>query len=421
MDAIRSDTSTALPASVSRRCRVRPRRARGTAPDLGGARLASSCSPRCCCRAPRRGAGRRAPTACCRSRRSPRGSPTLRSRCPRRRSRRWKRSLPIGKRARPTSWSSSSCLRPSRSRSRRYALRVAETWKIGRKGQDNGVVMLIARNDKKTRLEVGYGLEGTLTDVTARRIIAEIDRAAIQRGELRGGHRCREDRIIAVVAEGKPLPPRRRNRPDGRRRFDFPMLLLILFIVVPLVGGMLRSIFGKLLGSTVGAGIVGAAAWFVAGSDRDRRTRRGRRLHRDDLCRHRRPAAGRRGGGGVWFPTGGGVGRRQRWRWGRVLRGRRRIRRRRRLGRLGLGPVHTMSASRVARRKWPCARRKTQAGREPAEALQRRAAPFPPQPGGNACCGAPLRVALLAETPGLCIVARLDWHPQHPFALADIV
>src|SRR5262252_2474297 len=54
-----------------------------------------------------------------------------------------------------------------------YSIRVAEAWKIGRKGQDNGVLFLIAKNDRKARIEVGYGLEGVLTDVTSRRIIAE--------------------------------------------------------------------------------------------------------------------------------------------------------------------------------------------------------------------------------------------------------
>ena len=54
-----------------------------------------------------------------------------------------------------------------------YSIRVAEAWKIGRKGQDNGVLFLIAKDDRKLRFEVGYGLEGVLTDATSRRIIAE--------------------------------------------------------------------------------------------------------------------------------------------------------------------------------------------------------------------------------------------------------
>jgi len=148
-----------------------------------------------------------------------------------------------------------------------YALRVAEKWKIGRKGQDNGALFLIAKNDRKMRIEVGYGLEGTLTDVTARRIIAENVAPAFRENRFAAGINAGVDRIIAVVAEGKPLPPPKSEsgrRPGGG--FSFDTLLLILFVVVPVVGGVLRRIFGRLLGSTVGAGIVGTAAWLFVGS-----------------------------------------------------------------------------------------------------------------------------------------------------------
>jgi uncharacterized protein len=148
-----------------------------------------------------------------------------------------------------------------------YALRVAEKWKIGRKGQDNGALFLIAKNDRKMRIEVGYGLEGMLTDVTARRIIAENVAPAFRENRFAAGINAGVDRMIAVVAEGKPLPPPKTEntrRPGGG--FSFDTLLLILFVVVPVVGGVLRRIFGRLLGSTVGAGIVGTAAWLFVGS-----------------------------------------------------------------------------------------------------------------------------------------------------------
>jgi uncharacterized protein len=189
-----------------------------------------------------------------------------------------------------------------------YALRVAEAWKIGRKGQDNGVVMLIARNDKKARLEVGYGLEGTLTDVTARRIIAESMAPQFSAGRYAAGIDAAVDRIISVVAEGKPLPPPQKKQaaPAGGG-FSFEMLLVMLFFVVPLVGSVLRRVFGKLLGATVGAGIVGTAAWVVAGS-----------LLIAGLAAvvgfvimifaGGGAALASRRGGGVWFPTGGGGG-----------------------------------------------------------------------------------------------------------------
>jgi uncharacterized protein len=187
-----------------------------------------------------------------------------------------------------------------------YTLRVAEAWKIGRKGQDNGVVMLIAKNDKKARLEVGYGLEGALTDVTARRIIAESMAPQFSAGRYAAGIGAAADRIISVVAEGKPLPPlqKKQARPasDG---FDFPMLLVMLFFVVPLVGSVLRRIFGKLLGATVGAGVVGTAAWVVAGSLLIAGLAAVVGFVIMIFAGSGAALAGRRGGG-VWFPTGGG-------------------------------------------------------------------------------------------------------------------
>ena len=149
-----------------------------------------------------------------------------------------------------------------------YSIRVAEAWKIGRKGNDNGVLFLIAKNDRKTRIEVGYGLEGTLTDVTSRRIIAENVAPLFREGKFAAGIDAGVDRIISVVAEGKPLPPRQSGTvPKGAGGgFDLGTLLIILFVIVPVVGGILRAIFGKLPGAMIGAGIIGTAAWFVASS-----------------------------------------------------------------------------------------------------------------------------------------------------------
>jgi uncharacterized protein len=147
-----------------------------------------------------------------------------------------------------------------------YSLRVAEQWKIGRKGQDNGALFLIAKNDRKMRIEVGYGLEGTLTDVTARRIIAENVAPAFRDNRFAAGINAGVDRMIAVVAEGKPLPPpKAQNVARPGAGFSFDALMPILFFVV-IAGGILRRVFGRLRGSAMGAGIFGAVAWLVAGS-----------------------------------------------------------------------------------------------------------------------------------------------------------
>ncbi len=186
-----------------------------------------------------------------------------------------------------------------------YSIRVADAWKIGRKGQDNGVLLVVAKSDRKVRLEVGYGLEGSLTDLTSRRIIAEDIAPRFRDGQFAAGLNAGVDRVIDVVGKGEPLAAQPAKRASGGKRFDFGTLALLLFIVVPLVGAILRSIFGRFLGSTVGAGIVGAAAWFVIGS-----------LAISIVAAiigfivmifaGGGALAGRRGG--VWIPTGGGWG-----------------------------------------------------------------------------------------------------------------
>ena len=116
----------------------------------------------------------------------------------------------------------------------------------------------------------GSRIEGVRwrTDATSRRIIAESVAPLFRDGKFAAGINAGVDRIIDVVSEGKPLPERTASNVhrSSRGGFDFGTLLLILFIVVPIVGGVLRAIFGRLVGSTIGAGIVGAAAWLVASS-----------------------------------------------------------------------------------------------------------------------------------------------------------
>ena len=87
-----------------------------------------------------------------------------------------------------------------------YGIRVVDSWKLGRKGVDDGVLLLIAKDDRKLRIEVGYGLEGALNDATAKRIVSEIIGPDFKRGEFYAGIDAGVDAIIKVV-EGEPLPP----------------------------------------------------------------------------------------------------------------------------------------------------------------------------------------------------------------------
>src|SRR5450432_1113743 len=86
-----------------------------------------------------------------------------------------------------------------------YSIRVAEVWKIGRKKIDDGVVLVVAKNDHKLRIEVGYGLEGALTDVTAKRIIDEYITPKFRNGDFAGGISAGVVRIMRVI-DGEKLP-----------------------------------------------------------------------------------------------------------------------------------------------------------------------------------------------------------------------
>ena len=143
-----------------------------------------------------------------------------------------------------------------------YATRVFDQWKLGRKGVDDGVLLVVAKNDRRLRIEVGYGLEGMLPDAIARRIIDESIAPHFRKGDFYGGVRSGVDRIVRVV-EGEAMPaPKRVERPasDAPPSVRYENLLFYGFIAVVLVGGLLRSLFGRLLG----AGLTGAAAGVIA-------------------------------------------------------------------------------------------------------------------------------------------------------------
>ncbi|WP_210413626.1 TPM domain-containing protein [Leptospira ilyithenensis] len=88
-----------------------------------------------------------------------------------------------------------------------YSLRVAETWKLGQKGKDNGVLLFIAKDDRKLRIEVGYGLEGTLTDVLCHRIIEQEIKPSFKAGDFEEGIRNGVHKILDAIAGTYTIPP----------------------------------------------------------------------------------------------------------------------------------------------------------------------------------------------------------------------
>jgi uncharacterized protein len=146
-----------------------------------------------------------------------------------------------------------------------YSIRVAEAWKIGRKKIDDGALLVIAKDDRKLRIEVGYGLEGALTDVTARRIIDEIITPKFKSGDFAGGISAGIDRIIGV-ADGEPLPAPIRPQQDSGFVSHIDPFNPFLIVAVIVVGGIFRSVLGRLFGSLATGGLVAAIFWFAAAS-----------------------------------------------------------------------------------------------------------------------------------------------------------
>ena len=147
-----------------------------------------------------------------------------------------------------------------------YSIRVAEAWKIGRKKVDDGALLVIAKDDHKLRIEVGYGLEGALTDVTSRRIIDEIITPKFRNGDFAGGISAGVDRMIGVI-DGEPLPAPEPQQSfgGGQERFDLLFNPLVLFGIF--VGGaLLRTVLGRLIGSVATGGLVGVLVWLFVGS-----------------------------------------------------------------------------------------------------------------------------------------------------------
>ena len=145
-----------------------------------------------------------------------------------------------------------------------FSIRVAEAWKIGRKKVDDGAILVVAKNDHHLRIEVGYGLEGVLTDVTSRRIIDEVITPKFREGDFAGGISAGVDRMMRVV-DGEPLPVPSRSVNFANLDEIGPLAPVVLFASL-VVGGFLRALLGRLLGSAATGGVIAILALLILGS-----------------------------------------------------------------------------------------------------------------------------------------------------------
>lgn len=146
-----------------------------------------------------------------------------------------------------------------------YSMRVVETWKLGREQEDDGVLFLIAKNDRAMRIEVGYGLEGALPDAVAKRIIRDVVTPHFRAGDFYLGIVAGTDHIMRIV-NGEPLPAPTIAERARKPTSDIGSILPVLLFAMIAITGVLRAIFGRIGGASLASVVVGFIVWMIVGT-----------------------------------------------------------------------------------------------------------------------------------------------------------
>jgi uncharacterized protein len=146
-----------------------------------------------------------------------------------------------------------------------YSIRLADAWKIGRARVDDGVILVVAKSDRKLRIEVGRGLEGAIPDAIAKRVIAEVITPHFKANDFYGGIAAGTDALMKLI-EGEGLPaPRSGVTVNGiHHAIDFQTIFW-LFVALVATHALLQRLFGRVAGAGISGAIVGAIVWAVAG------------------------------------------------------------------------------------------------------------------------------------------------------------
>lgn len=148
-----------------------------------------------------------------------------------------------------------------------YANRVGNTWKVGRRGVGDGVLLVVARDDRAARIEVAKTLEGAIPDLAASQVIEAVITPAFRRGEFAAGLEAAADRLSALVrGEALPAPARSGVGRAGIEGFELTDLAIFALMAVPVAAAMLRRMFGRAIGALVTGGGVGLIALLVTSS-----------------------------------------------------------------------------------------------------------------------------------------------------------
>src|SRR5690606_21850836 len=148
-----------------------------------------------------------------------------------------------------------------------YARRVFDAWKLGREGVDDGILFLVAKDDRRLRIEVGYGLEGAVPDLLAGRIIREQVTPRFKQGDYSGGVVAGVDSLVALV-EGEALPPPAATAGAAEPDDESPLVMLaplaaMSFFMPAGFAAFAAGIFVFLMFESVLMGVLGALAAFI--------------------------------------------------------------------------------------------------------------------------------------------------------------
>ncbi len=148
-----------------------------------------------------------------------------------------------------------------------YAQRIGDAWKIGRRGVGDGLLIVVAKNDRRVNIQTAKALEGAVPDLAARQIIDNAIRPAFRANDYAGGINAAVDQLMArIQGEALPAPARKAKSQSPFGGLDPMELLIFAFIALPIVAGVTRRIFGRGLGSLASGGATGAVAWLVSSS-----------------------------------------------------------------------------------------------------------------------------------------------------------
>ena len=146
-----------------------------------------------------------------------------------------------------------------------YAYRVAEEWKIGRRDIGDGVLLVVAKNDRRVRVEVARALEGAVPDLAAYQIIDRLITPAFRNNDFAGGLDAGVDGLMARI-RGEDLALPEPEGSAGGDGFAIEDLAAFLFIAVPVAGSFLSGIFGRKLGAAATGGLAGLVVKLLTGS-----------------------------------------------------------------------------------------------------------------------------------------------------------